>query len=161
MFVVQKLNYRPWPVTVTRLVCDSSGKVESVSASFVGHFKPISAEDFQALLDKHNAGAEDGLPEGHFGRMGANLRRNAEVLAEVVCGWGPEVVCEGGEPLPFSKDALTALVTGDDGLAVSNAFSVAIFQMVSGVAPEKNFVTSPAPGHPSADEVDATNSPTI
>ena len=61
MFVVKKLNHRPWPVTVTRLICDSSGKVESVSASFVGHFKPISAEDFQVLLDKHSAGAEEGL----------------------------------------------------------------------------------------------------
>ena len=84
-----------------------------------------------------------------------NLRRNAAVLAEVVCGWGQEVVCEDGEPLPFSENALTALVTGVDGLAVSNAFSVAIFQMVSGVAPEKNSVSLPAHGQAALREAGA------
>jgi len=150
-FTVRKLAYRPWPVTVALFEADDAGNVSEVKNTFVAHFKPFTEDEFEALRQAANAAhpaAPDSLapdPDENT-PMPIVLRRNADLFCGVIVGWGPEVRDEHGVPLPFSPAALSALVTGPDGAAVSVGIHKAIVQIRFGAAPEKNVETSPAPG---------------
>lgn len=74
------------------------------------------------------------------------LRRNAAIFSRVLTGWGAEVRDENGASIPYSAEALSALVTGPDGRAVSVGINEALGQIRFGVAPQKNDATSPVPG---------------
>ena len=146
-FAVRKLAYRPWPVEVTLQKCNSSGDVAEIKNTFVGHFRPFTEACFEHAVKTARAahpvieGEDEDRPP-----MPILLRRNADVFAQLMCGWGAEVTDEAGIPIPFSEAALIALVTGPDGLAVSVGINTALNQIRFGVAPAKNASTSPAPG---------------
>ena len=154
MFKIRKIMHRPWPVTVKQMVCDDAGQVTAVESTFVGHFSAFSEEGLLDLQERVKAAHPDGPDSGQT--IAVTLRRNAETFAALLVGWGPEVADEDGQPLPFSTFALSALVNGPDGVAVSTALHVAVNQLRFGVAPEKNAPTSPAPGPtPGAGEAQA------
>lgn len=162
MLKVRKLDYRPWPVTVTLQECiEATGEVKEVSNTFIAHFKPFTEQDLKAAREEavaaHPAPAgveEDQLP------LALMLQRNATFFALLVRGWGKEVVDEAGQPIPYSAEMLASLVTGPDGIPISAGLNAAIFQIQYGLAPQKNSGTSPSPG-PSAGEGEApTSSPT-
>jgi len=161
-FVVRKSKSRPWPVTVTLQVGDDEGNVQVVEQKFVGYFRPFSEAEFRTILDEETA--RDGLtvveeriaPAGDSSALPAmplppvptpaeGLETNARIFARLLDGWG-KVLDESKVPIPYSKAALTALVTGEDGMAFSAGINHALTQMRFGVAPAKNAVTSLAPG---------------
>ena len=175
-FVVRKTKHRAWPVTVKQPMCDEAGVVTETEATFVAHFAPFTEAEIEAAIETAAkdhpvpgeliAGeqvSEDGstkpLPEVKNIPMSVSLIRNAAVFRRVVVGWGPEVKDETGVSLPFSADALTALVTGPDGIAVSGAFNRALFELRYGVARQKNLSASPAPGGNSVPAEAATSLP--
>lgn len=144
----RKAGYRAWPVTVTLHLCDeASGAVVEEKACFVAHFTHFSEAGYVAALERAKAAVP--APEGADGErlpIYLALARNAHLFAALMCGWGGEVVDDDGNPLPYSAEALAALVTGADGLAVSAGISNAIAQIRFGQAPEKNLNPSPSPG---------------
>ena len=157
-FTVRKITHRPWPVTITLMEADAAGVVHEVKNTFVGHFRPFTEEEFEAVM-KESAlivpapdAQEERLP------MPVVLKRNAFIFSRLLVGWGPEVRDEHGASVPYSAEALSALVTGPDGRAVSIALNTALTQIRHGVAPEKNVETSPAPGQEiCADEMAPTS----
>lgn len=156
MFQVRKIFTRPWPVTVTQHVSDLEGSVTEATSTFIAHFKSFSESTLDALQKdaeaRHPATGTDGAP-----RIGESMRRNAHVFCGVLDGWGPEVVDEAGQPVPYSEDALRALIGGPDGVLVSAALFTALGQIRFGAAPAKNAKTSPPPGPtPGAGEAQAT-----
>lgn len=148
-FKVRKLTYRPWPVTVKLLESDAMGVVTETEQTFVGHFKALSEAKHQSIIEALDA--EYPLPAGQERPdMPTVLRRNADYFSRLLAGWGPEVADEDGTPLLFSVEALSAMITGPDGLAISAALTRAANELRFGVAPAKNSLTSPAPGESSA-----------
>lgn len=145
-FRICKVNHRPWPVTITLLACDEAGDVTEEKHTFVGHFKPFTEEEFDDLV--REAANEFPADEGGDGKQDIKnvLKRNAYVFCGLMVGWGKEVTDEYDEPIPFSGGHLRDLVTGKDGLAVSNGINQAVNQLRFGIAPAKNSKTSPEPG---------------
>lgn len=168
-FTVRKTTHRPWPVSITLLESDAAGNVQEVVNTFVGHFSPFTEDEFDAAYKAAKAlypvpDNADDAGESRTEKTDEStpikivLQRNAAIFAEVMVGWGPEVRDEQGQSIPFSTAALTALVTGPDGLAVSKGINAAINQFRFGYAPAKNALTSPVPGPtPGADEAAPTN----
>lgn len=153
MFQVQKLSYRPWPVVVSQWVCDeSSGEVAELKSTFVARFKVMSEEEIAAAHDavfKVSADESADVPaQAAAEPLAVALRKNAAFFGDVLVGWGPEVVGGDRQPLPYSREALVALVTGPDGLAVSSGLNHALTQLRYGLRPElaKNSPASPVDG---------------
>lgn len=149
----RKAGYRAWPVEVTLQQCDeTTGEVTAVTIQFVVHFKLFSEDDYLAAV----SAAEKALlqPKGETPEQltwALALRRNAHVLSALVVGWGPEVVGDDDQPLVFSPESLTDLVTGVDGRSISAGFMTALLQLRYGTAPAKNSPTSPLPGQGSGE----------
>ncbi len=159
-FTVRKTTFRRWPVSITVLESDAAGNVQQVVSTFVGHFRPFTEGDFDAAYKA--AIAQFPRPEGaetdENTPIKVVLQRNAAIFGALMVGWGDEVRDEQGQSIAFSTEALAALVTGPDGLAVSKGINAAISQFRFGYAPEKNALTSPTPGPmPGADEAAPTN----
>lgn len=162
MFKIRKLNHRPWPVTVTALECDeATGEVLAIEQKFIAHFKPFSESEFMKIRDAAQASVP--LPEGvdvDSPPMEITLARNAALFARIICGWGPEVTDESGQPVPYSTEALSELVTGPDGIAFSAGLSQALMEVRFGIAPAKNSKTSPMPGQMPGEVMGETKSVT-
>ena len=158
-FKVRKLNHRPWPVTVKLQECDAQGNVVAIEQTFLAHWRPVAEAERQSITDALEQAYP--LPDGKERHdLPAALRRNADYFGQLLVGWGPEVTDEAGQPLTFSTEALTALVTGTDGLAISAALVHADNEIRYGIAPTKNSKTSPVPGETSGVGEVATSSPT-
>lgn len=155
----RKAGHRAWPVDVTLQQCDeATGEVTAVTIRFVVYFTLFSEDDYLAAVSA--AEADLPQPDGETAEQltwALALRRNAHVLCKLVCGWGPKVVGDDDRPLQFSQEALTGLITGADGRAMSAGFMAALLQLRHGVAPAKNSQTSPSPGQGSG-EVEAPTS---
>lgn len=160
-FTVRRSAFRRWPISVALLEADAAGAVQESVSTFVGHFRPFSEADFDAAYKAAITQYPD--PEGPAGSDESTpikivLQRNAAIFAALMVGWGDEVRDEQGQSIAYSAEALTALVTGPDGLAVSKGINAALGQFRFGVAPAKNALTSPEPGPtPGADEAAPTN----
>jgi hypothetical protein len=158
-FKIRKLDHRAWPVTVTFQECDAQGVVTEVEQTFVAHWKPVTEKERKAITAAVDSAHP--LPEGDPRYdIDALLARNADYFARLVVGWGPEVLDETGAPKSFSATALTALITGTDGLAFSSALVRADNEIRYGLAPLKNSKPSPAPGETSGAGEGAISSPT-
>lgn len=162
MLKIRKLNYRPWPVTVTLVECDeTTGEVTEVKHTFVGHFRPF--DEAELLAHRRECfGDEDG--DENKKRLGglSVVEYNAleaQFFARLMCGWGG-VADEDEASLPYSEQALAALVCGRDGAAVRRALNVAVNELRFGLAPRKNAVPSPAPGPQPGEGAQATSSTT-
>lgn len=149
-FKIRKTAYRAWPVSVTLQEGDAAGNVTNVTQTFVAHFKPFSERDFaEALTDVetfHPAPAVVPPASEPVLSFELILVRNADLFGRFVTGWGSEVTDESGNPIPYSTEALSDLVTGPDGLAVSAGFAAAFNELRFGRAAEKNSLTLAAPG---------------
>lgn len=159
-FKVRKAAFRAWPVTVKLAESDAQGNIVETEQKFVAHWQPISEKQRQQLVadldalfpPPSDAGVQD---------LAKVLERNAAYFRERLCGWGPEVQDEAGNPLPFSAEALTGLVTGEDGLAISAALNLADIDLRYGLGARKNSPTSAAPGASSGAAEAETSSPAI
>ena len=156
MFKIRKIFNRPWPVTVTQNTCDLAGEITETQSTFVAIFKSFTEESLAALQKDAEglfpATAKDGSPS-----INESMQRNAHVFAQVLEGWGPEVVDEEGVSVPFSTEALNSLVKGPDGVLISTGLFTALGQIRFGAAPAKNAKTSPPLGPtPGAGEADST-----
>ena len=78
--------------------------------------------------------AIEAMPAGCIAVVDAMGVTDAGIFGDILCS-------------RMVKRGITALVTGPDGRAISVAFNEALGQIRFGVAPQKNDVTSPAPGH--------------
>lgn len=142
-FRIRQVDYRPWPVTVTLLSSDEAGNVTEQKHTFVGHFGDFNEASYDALVRE----AETLHPKRDGQQDTVNtLKHNAHVFCGVLIGWGAEVTDDNDKPIPFTKERLTGLVTGKDGIAISNGINQAVNQLRFGIAPEKNSLTSPEPG---------------
>ncbi len=149
-FTVRRIAHRPWPVTVVLQEADAgTGEVREVKSTFIGHFRPFTEDEFEQIVKAAEAAVPAPVGDDTPERLPLPLvlRRNAAIFSGVLTGWGPEVRDETGASIPYSAEALTAMVTGPDGRAVSVGFNEALAQIRYGVAPKNNDVTSPAPGH--------------
>lgn len=158
-FQVRKASHRAWPVTVKLQDCHPNGDVYEVEQSFVGHFRAFTEAEYKAIVAEVEA-IYPPQPEGTPIDFSQTLTRNAEFFARLIVGWGPEVADENGQTLLFSTDALKAMITGPDGMAISAGLAVAVGQLRFGAAPAKNSPTSPAHGASSAAGEAGTNLPT-
>lgn len=178
---VRKAAYRAWPVTVKLAESNEQGEIVDIEHTFVAHWKPISEKQRRQLvaeLDKkfppipgpasppekcpHCGEALPTPAPGNAGKpqeLDLVLERNAAYFAERLCGWGPEVQDEAGNPLPFSAEALADLVTGEDGLAISAALNLADIDLRYGLGARKNSPTSAAPGASAGAAEAETSSP--
>lgn len=166
-FTVRKIKHRPWPVTVKLLESNFAGEVVEREFDFVLHFNALSESEYKAIFDELNPSPENspasaepqpGVEAPAIDKsLAALLANNARVFARVICGWS-KVLDEHGEPLPYSNEALTAIVTGTDGLAISSGIHSALQQLRFGVAPAKNSPTSAAPGQTTEPAEVSTNS---
>lgn len=140
MFVVRKINYRPWPVKVVFQEADAAGVIQSLEQTFIGHFRPFSEAEFEAVSAQVRGDDKPGdLPLAEL------LRRNADLFGSLLSGWSG-VADVNGVPLPYSTEALRELVTGPDGLVVSAAINVALGEIRFGAAAAKNSTTSGGDG---------------
>lgn len=145
--IVRKSQLRPWPVTVRLNVADDQGVVTPVEYVFIGHFKPFTEAEHADIVDEIDAMFEK--PEGQDVLPRATvLKRNAAYFGRLLDGWGG-VADEAGAAIPYSLVALTDMVTGPDGWQFSEGLFEAIAQIRNGSAPEKNSLTSVAPGEQS------------
>lgn len=160
-FRIRQTSYRAWPVTVLLQECDAQGVVAETRQTFVGHFKAFAEAQHQAMIEALDARYPLPAEQDRLD-LPTVLRRNADYFGQLLTGWGPEVTDDGGTPLPFTAEALTAMITGPDGLAISAALSRAVSEIRFGVAPAKNSLTSPAPGESPAGpgEVQTNQPPT-
>lgn len=158
-FRVRKIEHRPWPVAVKMLSGTPDGEVVETVATFVAHWRPFTEKEFADLLTE----AEVTYPVSGDAPLtyGTLLLRNAHLFSGLMVGWGPEVVDEAGQPIPFSREALVSMVTGPDGLALSAGIHASLYQLRHGFAPEKNSNASPVPGPDRSVGEAPTNSPTI
>ncbi len=162
-FIVQKTQKRPWPVTVLSQVCDAqTGNVVEQANKFIVYFGPFSVADVDKLRESANLlhPAPDGCAETET-PLATILARNAEILPQLIDGWGPEVTDESGVPMPYSPMLLAGMITGPDGLALSIGLWHAVQQKNLGIPPAKNVLTSPEPGleHGAAEAPASTNLP--
>lgn len=157
---VRRAAYRAWPVTVKIAECDDQGNVVDVEHKFVAHWKPISEKQRKQLVEELDERFPP--PDNRDDRsqdLDKVLERNAAYFVARLCGWGTEVQDEAGDPLPFSAEALTGLVTGEDGLAISAALNLADIDLRYGLGARKNSPTSAAPGAISGAAEGETSSP--
>lgn len=169
MFVPRKLRHRPWPITVTLQELGADGEIVEVQHTFIGHFRAFSEAEYKALIDELNgvtpvadgAAAEPAEPAKTPADMplAEILKRNARLFGDLLVGWG-EVEGEDGLPIPFDSEALAAMVTGPDGLAISAGINTALMEIRFGKAAVKNSQTSAKPGPGLAEVTPATSSPT-
>lgn len=168
--IVRKTTSRAWPATVAMLVCDeATGEVTETKQTFIAHWKAFTEDDIAAARalarTQHPAPAAFAAVEeaDDWAKLPVALllKRNAAVFRQLLCGWGSELRDESNTPIPFGAEALTALVTGPDGLAVSRGLSDALGQLRFGTAPEKNSAPSPSLGPDAGEGVAKTNLPTI
>lgn len=146
-YIVRKSQFRPWPVTVRLNVADDQGVVTPVEYVFIGHFKPFTEAEHANLVEEIDDMFEK--PEGKDVLPRATvLKRNAAYFGRLLGGWGG-VVDEAGAEIAYSLAALTDMVTGPDGWQISEGVFEAIAQIRNGSAPEKNSLTSAAPGEQS------------
>lgn len=156
-FKVRKLDYRPWPVTVSLQECnEETGDVIELDQRFIGHFRPHTEAEIQSI--RRGIFGDESSDEGKA-RI-ANMHVDdyalleARFFARLLCGWGAMFAEDGTTPLPYSEAALIALATRLDGPAVRRALNVATNEIRWGIAPLKNAKTSPVPGpKPDVDEV--------
>lgn len=140
MFVVRKINYRPWPVKVVFQEADAAGVIQSLEQTFIGHFRPFSEAEFEAVSAQVRGDDKPGdLPLAEL------LRRNASLFGSLMSGWSG-VADASGVPLPYSTEALCELVTGPDGLAISAGINTALSEIRFGAAAAKNLPTSGGDG---------------
>jgi len=179
-FVVRKTKNRAWLVVVDQQLCDDDGKITEIKQTFVGQFGPFTEQEFEDLIDasekeypwpKPLATAPMPLPAETAEKivllpakreappLSVTLSRNAYVFCRLMKGWGKEVVDEDKQPIPFSTAALTGMVTGQDGYAISGAINRALGEMRFGRASEKNLSASLAPGASSVPVEAETSSP--
>lgn len=172
MFVPRKLRHRPWPIHVTLQELGADGEIVEKTHPFIGHFRPFSEEEYKALVDELNgvlpvaeaAEGADAAPAEPVKTpadmpLADVLKRNARLFGSLLAGWD-QVKDEDGNAIPFSTDALTALVTGPDGLAISAGLNVALMEIRFGKAGAKNSQTSAKPGPGLVEGTVATNLPT-
>ena len=152
-FTIRKTKHRAWPVSIALLEADAAGNVQEHISTFVAHFRPFTEDEFETIrkgvVAAHPVLDEQEKPVVETDErvpLPVTLRRNADLFAALMVGWGSEVTDEMRQPIPFSAAALAALVTGPDGLAVSVGINTALGQLRFGIAPAKNEPTSPAPG---------------
>lgn len=153
MLIVRKLPHRPWPVTVTLMNCSESGEVTELRQTFVAHFAVLSEEEITAASDSVYKTGDGSVTEPAEKPLFEVLKKNAEFFCKMLVGWGSEVVDESLKPIPFSAKALTAMVTGPDGVAVSTGINRAIFEFRHGLKPElaKNSLASLVDGPKTAE----------
>lgn len=168
MFTVRKLKYRPWPITVALQMLGEDDEVVEHKHTFIGHFAPFSEEKFKAVWDEVSAAKKDAVanetgdvehveePKG-APALHEVLQRNAVVFSRILVGW-EKVRDEEGADIPFSHEALTAMVTGPDGLAISAGISNALHEIRFGKVGVKNSNTSAKPGPNAGAAEVATNS---
>ncbi|WP_306603936.1 hypothetical protein [Azonexus sp.] len=163
-FAVRKLKHRPWPVTVTLQSANADGDIVETEHKFIGHFAPFSEKEYKALVEALKAPVPVAEQPTTNDQVAAELaiadvlERNAKLFSRVLVGW-EKVEDESGQPLPYSHDELHAMVTGPDGLAISNGFGRAISEIRFGGAAAKNLNTSVEPGQKSGAAEAATSSP--
>lgn len=141
-YVVRKTAYRAWPVRFTLLVCDNDGNVTEVESGFVLHFRPFTEAEYEDIVARAR-GDDTRSPEDI--PLSEILERNARIFGELTVGWSKLAGDDGGAQA-YSREMLTALVTGHDGRAISIGIHQAIAEIRFGVAPVKNSNASPAPG---------------
>ncbi len=144
MFKIRKINHRPWPVTIALKTCDDDGEFSESQQVFIAHFRAFREAD----LIEHVKAAEAAHPTPDGGDelpVALLLRRNAHLFCALIEGWR-DIGDDEGAAIPYTPDALTALVTGPDGLAVSTGLNQAVAEIRFGIAPKKIAPTSPAPG---------------
>lgn len=169
MFVPRKLRHRPWPISVTLQELGADNQVVEKTSTFIGHFKPFSEGEYKALVDEINgvspppeeaeaAPAEPVKPPADLA-LAEVLERNAKLFGSLLGGW-EQVNDEDGNAMLFSTEALAAMVTGPDGLAISAGINTALMEIRFGKAAVKNSQTSAKPGPGLAEVTPATSSPT-
>lgn len=160
MFTLRKLKHRPWPVTVKLLEADETGEVKEVEFTFVLHFSPFTEAEFRVAHDEtvgQDAPVADGAKAADR-PIALLLEMNSKLFARLVEGWA-KVNDEAGNPVPFSAEALRALIVGQDGLAVSAGIQRALSELRFGLAPAKNSPTSVVPGQSPVAAEAVMNSP--
>lgn len=125
----------PWPVDV-RLPAAGG---EFVTQRFTALVKVRSEADYERLLA--TPAEADGAPAKTQKDV---LDDNARLFPEFIAGWD-DVRTPDGAPRPFTPDALTALVTGPHGPAISAGLWQAIAEVRHGVR-LGNFAAPSAPG---------------
>lgn len=143
-FTIRKTRNRPWPVTVKTKVCDEAGQVDEVAQTFIVHWKPFTEVEFKSVIDA--AEAAHPAVDGEDTPLSKILAKNAIIFTALIEGWGDEVKDEAGKPVTYSAKALSGLIQGPDGLAVSGGLNAALTELRFGIAPAKNSNASPAPG---------------
>ena len=117
MFHLYQPDHIEWPVSVDLPV---KGGVKK-AYKFTGHFRVLDQAECQEIQEQHNQlviafrrrlRAVEGFTSTDEADdvMAAPLPCTIEDLADaVLCGWGPEVVDDAGEPVEFSEAAKTRL----------------------------------------------------
>ena len=126
-FVIDDNPTVPWPVIVK---IPNGGTFDETR--FTGIFKVLSEAEFEAW------GATPDIPVEELSKrkLSQVLADNAEKFAQVLIGWGPEVIDAAGEPVPFSAEVLKAQVRGRHGLALSAGINTALHQIRFGIDAE-------------------------
>lgn len=114
-------------VTARVNVRDEAGNVTVVDVKLTGLLR--SQDDWDALFARHESSGESPTVTDIY-------RANAALYAEVFDGWqGP--LDAAGQPLPYSPDAVSVLLTSEHGPAANAAFMQAVHELRFG-AVEKN-----------------------
>ena len=95
MFKLSTASSYPWPVT---------GELAGTRYSFTGHFAFLRQERIEELtqqLAKRQRLLEIGQDDPELEHVNSRA-----VAAEVLVGWGPEVVDDDGEPVEFTRATL-------------------------------------------------------
>jgi len=95
-----------WPVTV-KLPRDGGDYAE---LNFSASFKRIPEDEYLALLERHKATDDT---------FAAQQRANAGIFSELMTGW-TGVVAPDQTPITYSDGLLRTLLTGTDGMHISN-----------------------------------------
>lgn len=148
MFKIRKIDHRPWPVTVTLLVCCAlTGAVSEETHTFVVNWRPFSESDLGEIRRRiYGPGSDDDHRAAAAARtIEENARLDTEFLAQFVQGW-EGVVDASNQPVAWSRDVFDALCLGEDGPAIRRALHTALTELRFGIPAQKNSLTSPSPG---------------
>lgn len=123
-FVIVENPTVQWPVVVK---IPNGGTFDETR--FTGVFKVLSEEEFEAW------GAAPDVPAEELSnrKLSQVLADNAEKFAQVLIGWGPEVMDSAGNSVPFTPELLKAQVRGKHGLALSSGLNAALHQIRFGI----------------------------
>jgi len=128
------------PITFSQIQED--GSVQDVEITF--RIKRLPEKDIEALSAAHPAPEDETLAK--------MLDRNAKIFGAVVTDWDvldadASEAAQKDVVQPFSQEALADLITGEDGLTISNKLNEAWrnlrFNLIAGAA--KNSQPSPEP----------------